>query len=145
MGGLLDGLQAHAGRLAGTPLTALVAADPARADDFALRCGPLYANFARQRYDRAALDALFVIAARADLPGAMRQLLEGEQVNATEGRAALHGALRGTAAGSAFALAARAEALSAQLRMRELVESLAASPVTDVISIGIGGSTWGRA
>ncbi|HEY1070201.1 MAG TPA: glucose-6-phosphate isomerase [Thermomonas sp.] len=143
MRGLLDGLQAHAARLAGTPLPALVAADPARADDFALRCGPLYANFARQAYDRAALDALFSIAARADLPGAMRQLLEGEQVNATEGRAALHGALRGTAAGSAFALAARAEALSAQLRMRELVDALAASDVTDIVSIGIGGSDLG--
>lgn len=44
----------------------------------------------RPAYDRAALDALFSIAARADLPGAMRQLLEGEQVNATEVRAALH-------------------------------------------------------
>ena len=143
MAGLLEGLGAHADRLSGTALPALLAADPARADDFSLRCGPLYANFARQRFDRVALDALFAIAERADLAGAMRQLLEGEQVNVTEGRAALHGALRGNAAGSAFALAARAQALSVQLRMRELFEALAASDVTDIVSIGIGGSDLG--
>ena len=143
MAGLLEGLGAQADRLSGTTLPALIAADPARAGDFALRCGPLYANFARQRYDREALDALFAIAERADLAGAMLQLLAGEEVNVTEGRAALHGALRGTAAGSAFALAARAQALSAQLRMRELIDALAASDVTDIVSIGIGGSDLG--
>ena len=143
MGNLLEGLQAHADRLAGTTLSAMIAADPARARDFGLRCGPLYANFARQRYDRVALDALFTIAERADLAGALQRLLEGDQVNATEGRAALHAALRGTAVGSAFALAARAQALSVQLRMRELVQALAASDVTDIVSIGIGGSDLG--
>ena len=55
----LAGLDAHAQRLAGTPLADLIDADPARAREFALRVGPLYANFARQRYDRVALDALF--------------------------------------------------------------------------------------
>ena len=143
MAGLLEGLEAHADRLSGTTLPALLASDPARAGDFALRCGPLYANFARQRYDREALDALFAIAERADLAAALRQLLAGEEVNVTEGRAALHGALRGPAAGSAFALAARAQALSTQLRMRELVDALAASDVTDIVSIGIGGSDLG--
>ena len=92
---MLAGLDAQAHRLADTTIADLIAADPARAGDFALRCGGLYANFARQRYDRAALDALFGIAERADLAGAMRQLLEGETVNGTEGRAALHSALRG--------------------------------------------------
>ncbi|WP_240126052.1 glucose-6-phosphate isomerase [Thermomonas alba] len=140
---MLHELQAHAQRLAATPLSALIAADPARAEEFALRCGPLYANFARQRYDRAALQALFEIADRADLSGAMRRLLEGEPVNLTEARPALHSALRSDLARSAFALAARAQALSAQLRMRELVAELEASDVTDIVSIGIGGSDLG--
>ena len=139
----LAGLDAHAQRLAGTPLAGLIEADPARARDFALRVGPLYANFARQRYDRVALDALFDLAMRADLPAAMQCQLEGEIVNPTEGRAALHSALRGDTARSAFALAARAQAVSAQLRMRELVDALEASAVTDIVSIGIGGSDLG--
>ena len=139
----LAGLDAHAQRLAGTPLAGLIEADPARAREFALRVGPLYANFARQRYDRVALDALFDLAMRADLPAAMQCQLEGEIVNPTEGRAALHSALRGETARSAFALAARAQAVSAQLRMRELVDALEASAVTDIVSIGIGGSDLG--
>ena len=139
----LAGLDAHAQRLVGTPLADLIDADPARARDFALRVGPLYANFARQRYDRVALDALFELAMRADLPAAMQCQLEGEIVNPTEGRAALHSALRGDTARSAFALAARAQAVSAQLRMRELVDALEASAVTDIVSIGIGGSDLG--
>lgn len=143
MGGLREALDAHVRRLAGTPLSALIAADPERAQAFALRCGPLYVNFARQRYDRAALDALFAIAERADLAGALRRLLEGDIVNPTEARPALHSALRGAVAQSAFALAARAQAVSVQLRMRELVQALAASPVTDIVSIGIGGSDLG--
>ena len=140
---LLDGLDAHAQRLASSTLVNLIEADPARAQEFALRCGPLYANFARQRYDRTALDALFEVAKRADLAGAMQQLLGGETVNGTEGRAALHSALRGGAATSAFALAARAQAVSAQLRMRELIDTLAASDVSDIVSVGIGGSDLG--
>ncbi|HOC10991.1 MULTISPECIES: glucose-6-phosphate isomerase [Thermomonas] len=143
MTSLLDGLDAHAQRLASSTLVNLIANDPARAQEFALRCGPLYANFARQRYDRTALDALFDLAKRADLAGAMQQLLGGETVNGTEGRAALHSALRGGVATSAFALAARAQALSAQLRMRELIDALAASDVTDIVSVGIGGSDLG--
>jgi glucose-6-phosphate isomerase len=73
----------------------------------------------------------------------MQQLLGGETVNGTEGRAALHSALRGGAATSAFALAARAQAVSAQLRMRELIDALAATEVTDIVSVGIGGSDLG--
>lgn len=139
----LVGLAAHAQRLAGQSLATLIQADPARAQDFALRCGPLYANFARQRYDRAALEALFAIAEQADLGGAMQRLLGGDAVNPTEGRAALHSALRGEAAASAFVLAARAQAMAAQLRMRELIEALAATDVTDIVSVGIGGSDLG--
>lgn len=139
----LDSLDAHAQRLSSCTLSELIGADSARAQDFSLRCGPLYANFARQRYDRVALEALFTVAERADLAGAMRQLLAGETVNPTESRAALHSALRGEAVASAFVLAARAQALAVQLRMRELFDALAASDVTDIVSVGIGGSDLG--
>ncbi|QNN47101.1 glucose-6-phosphate isomerase [Thermomonas brevis] len=143
MGGQLEGLDAQAQRLSGTPLPALIADDPARARDFALRSGPLYANFARQRYDRAALDALFDVAERADLAGAMRRLLDGAIVNPTEGRAALHSALRGDTSEATVARDARAQALDAQARMRGLIETLEAGDVTDIVSVGIGGSDLG--
>ncbi|GAB1407176.1 glucose-6-phosphate isomerase [Thermomonas brevis] len=136
-------LATQAGRLQDTSIARLLEQDPARARDFALRLGPLYANFVRQRYDRAALDTLFRIAEHADLAGAMRRLLDGDTVNPTEGRAALHSALRGDASGAPVAAGARAQALQAQARMRALVEALHASEVTDVVSVGIGGSDLG--
>ncbi|MFT4178514.1 MAG: glucose-6-phosphate isomerase [Thermomonas sp.] len=140
---MLAALEAQARRLAGTTIAELIAADPARARDFALRTGPLYANFSRQRFDRVALDALFGIAEQADLAGAMRKLLDGATVNPTEGRAALHSALRGDTSSAAIARDARAQAVAAQARMRELIEQLEASDVTDIVSVGIGGSDLG--
>ncbi len=143
MKGLFDWLDAHAARLAETPLRELVAADPARADDFALRVGPLYASFARQRLDRAALAALFEFARERDFPGALRRLFDGEPVNATEGRAALHTALRSDLSTATTARDAHAEAIRARERMVALVAQLEASDVTDIVSVGIGGSDLG--
>ena len=140
---LLAGLDAHAQRLAGSTIAGLVESDPARARDFALRLGPLYASFARQRYDREALDALFAIAGHADLPAAMRRQFDGETINPTEGRAVLHSALRGDNSTAPVAREARAQAVAAQARMRELIAELDAGDVTDIVSIGIGGSDLG--
>ena len=61
---------------------------PAARAGAALRVGPLYASFARQRIDRAAFAALFDFARERDFAGALRRLFDGEPVNATEGRAA---------------------------------------------------------
>lgn len=143
MSDLLAGLATQAARLQDATVAQLIEGDPARARDFSLRLGPLYANFARQHYDREALGVLFAIGERADLGGAMRRLLDGAIVNTTEGRAALHSALRGDASQAAAATGARAQARQAQARMRGLVEQLHASDVTDVVSIGIGGSDLG--
>ena len=138
-----DTLRAHAARLRSTPLRQLIAQDTTRATDFALRVGPIYANFARQRYDRAALDALFALGEAADFGGAMRALVDGAQVNPTEGRAALHTALRSNLSQAPVAVAAHEEAVAALARMRRLIESLQDTPVTDIVSIGIGGSDLG--
>ncbi len=143
MSARLASLEAEAARLAGSTIAGLVADDPRRAHDFALRLGPLYASFARQRYDRQALDALFAIAEDACLPAAMQRLIDGGTVNFTEGRAALHTALRGEVSQASNARNAHAQAHEARERMCAMVDSLAASDVTDIVSIGIGGSDLG--
>jgi len=136
-------LSAEAARLAQRSLTDLAAADPARGTDFSLRVGPLYANFARQRIDRQALDALFALAGRCDFPGALQRLVDGDAVNPTEHRAALHTALRGDVSSAPAARAAATAARQMRARMGELVAALDASNVTDIVSIGIGGSDLG--
>jgi len=136
-------LKAQADRLVATNLVSMLRADPARATDFALRVGPLYANFSRQGYDRAALDILFEQWAAVDAPGRLGALFEGEQVNPTEARPALHTALRGSLTQARVAADAHAEARIARARMHELIAALTASEVTDIVSVGIGGSDLG--
>jgi hypothetical protein len=139
----LSRLRAQAGRVIQTPLKDLVAADPARAQAFALRVGPLYANFARQHYDRDALAALFELAEQSGVRQKLQALFDGEKINLTEGRRVLHTALRGDVSSSPVARAAHAQALEARTRMRALIDALAASDVTDIVSVGIGGSDLG--
>lgn len=139
----VDTLQPHAERLRQTPIARLIAEDPQRPQTFALRAGPLYASFARQHYDRAALDALFALGERADLAGALRRLFDGHPVNVTEGRAALHTALRSELSAHPVARDASAQARAARARMAALVAQVRAEGITDVVSVGIGGSDLG--
>ncbi len=133
----------HAKRLAGARIRQLAAADPARAASMAIRVGPLYANFARQRIDAPALAALEALALERGLPRAMRALVDGAEVNASERRAALHTALRSDIGRGDAARRAHADAVAARERMASLVASLRASEVTDVVNVGIGGSDLG--
>ena len=87
------GLSEQAARMIDQPLREIIAADPARTRDMALRVGPLYANFSRQRLDRAALDTLFAMTRAAKLPDAIRAMFDGAIVNPSEQRPALHTAL----------------------------------------------------
>lgn len=136
-------LQSHAARLSGTGIAQLLNAEPGRVREQALQTGPLYATFARQRYDAQAWGALLELGRQRDLAGAFRRLFDGQEVNVTEGRAALHTALRGDVSASPVARQAHATAASVRLRMRGLIQALEASDVTDIVSVGIGGSDLG--
>ncbi len=136
-------LSGHAARMIDSQVRELIAGDPGRSRDFAFRVGPLYANFARQRYDREALRALLDLARSAGVVPALRALFDGEPVNLSEGRPALHTALRSDIGEGPVAMAARAQALEAQVRMRTLIGELETSAITDVVNVGIGGSDLG--
>ena len=138
-----DALQPHATRLRGAPLSGLLAREPGRVAAHALRSGPLYFNFARQSYDAAAWQALVEHARQADLAVAFRRLFDGEKVNVTEERAALHTALRGRHSDTPVAREAHESALQVRARMADLIAQLEASDITDIVSVGIGGSDLG--
>src|SRR5690606_12041004 len=87
-------LASHARRLSATRIADLLAADPARVSDLSMRVGPIHASFARQRYDHEAFASLLALAGEAKLPAAFRALFDGEKVNRSEDRPALHVALR---------------------------------------------------
>lgn len=136
-------LRGHAERLAARPVRALVSADPGRAAALAISAGPLHASFARQRYDAQALDALFALAADAGLDDRLQALAGGEQVNPTEGRPALHTALRARDGATPAAREAVQLARAARERMSGLVRDIHQAGITDVVSVGIGGSDLG--
>ncbi len=139
----LSPLRAEAARVSRTSLRSLVTDDPDRSRDFALRVGPIHASFARQRYDRGALEALFQLGESLDFTACLRALFGGEQVNVTEKRPALHTALRGDLGDTPVARESQGAARDARARMRAVVDAITASGVTDVVSVGIGGSDLG--
>jgi glucose-6-phosphate isomerase len=136
-------LRSHAARLAGASIAGLLEAEPGRIEAQALQAGPLYATFARQRYDAQAWDALLALGRQRELAAAFRRLFDGEKINVTEGRAVLHTALRGDLSAAPAAREAFRTAADVRLRMRALIEALEASDVTDIVSVGIGGSDLG--
>jgi glucose-6-phosphate isomerase len=140
----LDALAPEAARLLSLSLSDIIAAEPGRASETTLRVGPLLASFARQRIDHSAWQQLLQLAADRDLPGALRALVDGAEVNGTERRAALHTALRGDAGTGPVAEAARRDVTMARRRMEALASALEADTrVTDIVNIGIGGSDLG--
>jgi len=136
-------LIANAVRLKDRKAVSFFANEPSRAQRMGFRIGPLYANLARQGYDAQALSALIDYGHALALPRALRQLFDGEPVNLTEGRAALHTALRSDLGQGEVALSARQQVQAAEQQLAAIVAQLEGSPVTDIVSIGIGGSDLG--
>jgi glucose-6-phosphate isomerase len=139
----LNALAPEAARLIDTPLPVLLAREPERACRDALRCGPVYASFARQRLDAASWQALYRLAAQRGLRTQLRRQLDGEPVNTSEARPALHTALRSNLGRSETATSAHAQAQQILARSEALADELLAAGITDILNVGIGGSDLG--
>ena len=137
------GLSEQAARMIDLPLREIIAANPARTSELALRVGPIYGNFSRQRFDRVTLATLFAMARSAKLPQAIRAMFDGATVNPSEQRPALHTALRSRLGQGPVVEAAHAEVDAALQAMAGIVSGLRESRVTDVVNVGIGGSDLG--
>ena len=128
-------------------------AQPDRAAAFTVEAAGLTLDFSRQRLDEAALHALLGLAHEARLPARVEGLFRGEIVNPTEGRPALHTALRDPEDVTAVAEGQPVGPLIQQTlaRMAQLVGDIAAGslrsasgePFSDVVNLGIGGSHLG--
>ncbi|TVQ56317.1 MAG: glucose-6-phosphate isomerase [Rhodobacteraceae bacterium] len=139
----------HADRLKAASLRELFAADGGRFDDFSASLDDLTADFSKEKLDRPALDALLALARACGVEARRDAMAAGEAVNLTEGRPALHMALRGSVApdvpGVADVAATRERFLAFAEAVRSGAYAAAAGPFTDVVNIGIGGSDLGPA
>ncbi|MBY0563407.1 MAG: glucose-6-phosphate isomerase [Hyphomonadaceae bacterium] len=127
-------IEAEAKRLRTTPLLALFAADPRRAETLTLAAPHLIADLSKQRIDAGALGALNALAQARAFESWRAKLFAGDRVNMTEGRAAMHWALR--------AADAPADVLEVRARMTAFARDIR-SRIDAIVHLGIGGSDLG--
>ena len=146
-----------AARPDGPRITPLFAADPMRAARFSHRLNDLVLDLSKSSIDDAALAGLFDLARAAGLEDFRARLFGGAAVNSTEGRAAMHMALRAPegvdlrAALPGVVDEAAAMARAERVRMREFTQAVhdgslrgaTGERFTAVLNIGIGGSDLG--
>jgi glucose-6-phosphate isomerase len=122
-------------------------ADPTRASLMNISAAGLTLDFSHQRLRTDSLPILDAFARSQGLPERMKALMRGDCVNASESRPALHTALRDFS-GEPIIVDGKdvmQDVNASWAKMKALCQTLQASPVTDVVVLGIGGSYWGSA
>jgi glucose-6-phosphate isomerase len=127
--------------------------NPKRFEDFSLSSCGLFLDYSKNLITDQTRSLLVNLANEADLKNAIKSLFEGDIVNASEGRPALHTALRRPVADK---LSVNGVNIMPQVhkvlnQMTELVGRIhdglwrgyTEKPITDVVNIGIGGSFLG--
>ncbi|WP_086933116.1 glucose-6-phosphate isomerase [Agarilytica rhodophyticola] len=131
-----------------TTLQSLFDADSNRAERYSVSAAGLELDYSKNHLDEKALSLLFSVAEQADVAGAIKKLLRGDHVNATEDRPALHSALRFEGQAKTDEQKSVSETLE---KMSKLINSVysgtwkghSGKVITDVVNIGIGGSDLG--
>jgi glucose-6-phosphate isomerase len=126
--------------------------DSQRPAQMTTQAAGLTLDFSRQRITPAIFEQLIELARQSQLPEQRDAMARGERINATEQRAVLHMALRGCQAANATWPADVSEQVRTQLqRMLDLAERIRSGAaqgfdgqsITDVVTLGIGGSDLG--
>jgi len=118
------------------------AQDPSRFERHALQAPEIFADLSKNRWDEVTRRLLVELAESCELAARRDAMLAGEPINTTEGRAALHTALRAPRGQGPYSAEVH-EVLDRLLERAEAVRDTATSGITDVVNIGIGGSDLG--
>ena len=146
-------LQAHHKTLARIHMRDLFAQEANRFERLSLRVEDLLLDYSKNRVTTRTLSLLLALAEDAELPAWIERLFRGERINGTERRAALHVALRNRG-NLPIEVDGRDVMPGVNDVLRRLQEFVAAvrggqwtgfdgRRITDVVSIGIGGSYLG--
>lgn len=147
------GLQAHADQIKTTHLKNLLANDTQRFEDFSFSKPGFLLDLSKQRISNETVERLVGLAREQGLEDWIEKLFNGEQVNDSEQRAALHTALRQPADAG---LAVEGQDVTGDVhqsltKMQELVDQIQraqwrgydGSPIRSIVNIGVGGSNLG--
>jgi glucose-6-phosphate isomerase len=132
-------------------LRELFAQDPGRFGKFSLALEGLLVDYSKQRVTGETMRLLADLARECGLEAWRARMLAGEPVNVTEGRAALHVALRGTTPTRVDGRDTSREVAAQLAAMRRFVRGVRTGRIrgatrrafTDVVNLGIGGSDLG--
>ncbi|NNC22944.1 glucose-6-phosphate isomerase [Salinisphaera sp. USBA-960] len=137
----------HLGESVGTAsMVEAFATDASRARRMTLDAAGVTLDFSKQRLDDSALSALYSLAETQGFEAARRAMFAGDVVNQSEGRAAWHVALRRPADDPLYQ-----PVHDERARIRDIADAVRSGDwqgytgraITDVVSIGIGGSDFG--
>jgi glucose-6-phosphate isomerase len=130
-----------------------VHADPQRFNQFTLSSCGLFLDYSKNLINAQTRDLLVCLANEVDLKGAIKALFEGEIVNASESRPALHTALRRPVGDKLLVNGTDVmpDVHKVLNQITDLVGRIhdglwrgyTEKPITDVVNIGIGGSFLG--
>lgn len=144
-------LAEHATLVRSMHLSHILAQDPERGERDQLNAAGITLNLARQRMLPGTWNYLYALADQQQLAESIAQLFNGVAINHTEGRAALHTALRAQRPDE-VSDAYQWQIIQSQLaRMQTLVDKIRAGQwrgfsgraITDVVNLGVGGSDLG--
>ena len=148
-------LQSHFETIKSKHLKDLFKGDPERAKDLTVKWDDFYVDFSKNRITKETIDLLIELANEVDLKDAISKYFDGDIINATEGRAVLHTALRAPKDAKVFV---DGENVIPEIHeVKQKIEGFTNSVVngshkgftgkaiTDVVNIGIGGSDLGPA
>ena len=131
----------------------LFAADKKRFEKMSLKSCGLLLDYSKNCLDEKALDLLFNVAEKSQLSKKIAAMFSGEIINTTEGRAVLHTALRAKSDKKVLidGIDVMPDIQATLAKMADFVESIHSGSwkgytnqsITDVVSIGIGGSFLG--
>jgi glucose-6-phosphate isomerase len=148
-------LQSHQKTIADTHMRDLFAADPKRFEKFSIFFNDILFDYSKHRITDETLLLLLNLAREMDVQGWTKKMFDGEPINFTENRAALHIALRNRSNRPILVNGKDVmPGVNAVLeRMRKFSDAVrngawkgySGKPITDVVNIGIGGSDLGPA
>ncbi|NIA28186.1 MAG: glucose-6-phosphate isomerase, partial [Desulfobulbaceae bacterium] len=145
-------LKSHYGDMRKRAIKDLFAKDAKRVERFTLTAGNLTLDYSKNFVDAATTKLFTRLANEASVPAAIDAMFSGEAINKTEGRPALHVALRSKISDQvALETPGVKEVWQVLTNMEDFVDAVHSGKIkgstgkrlTDIVNIGIGGSDLG--
>uniref|UniRef100_UPI0040478A34 glucose-6-phosphate isomerase n=1 Tax=Roseivirga sp. TaxID=1964215 RepID=UPI0040478A34 len=146
-------LAKHYEATSSTQMKALFAQDEKRFEKFSTQFKTILVDYSKNRITQETLDLLFELAEECDLKNAIKAMFEGDSINATEGRAVLHTALRNRSDSpvKVDGVDIMPDVRSALSKMKVFADKVTSGswlgytnkPIKYIVNIGIGGSDLG--